>query len=53
MLAAAQAELARSLLGPREDELREQVATLRRSRLDLVDAFETERKRIERRLAAL
>ena len=50
LLAAAQAELARSLLGPREDELREQVATLRRSRLDLVDAFETERKRIERHL---
>lgn len=50
LAAAGQAELARSLLGPREDELREQVATLRRSRLDLVDAFETERKRIERHL---
>ncbi len=48
--AAAQADLARALLGPREDELREQLATLRRSRLDLVDAFETERRRIERHL---
>jgi hypothetical protein len=50
LAAAAQAELARSLLGPREEELRERVAELRRSRLDLVDAFETERRRIERHL---
>jgi signal transduction histidine kinase len=50
VLAAAQAELARALLGPREDELRAHIAELRRSRLDLVDAFETERKRIERHL---
>ncbi len=50
VLAGAQAELARAMLGPREEELREQVAALRRSRLDLVDAFETERKRIERHL---
>jgi signal transduction histidine kinase len=49
-LAAGEAELARSLLGPREDELRRNVAELRRSRLDLVDAFETERARIERHL---
>jgi signal transduction histidine kinase len=48
--AAAQAALARLLLGPREEELRAQVAQLRRSRLDLVDAFETERRRIERHL---
>lgn len=50
LTAAAQAELVRSLLGPREEELRERVAELRRSRLDLVDAFETERRRIERHL---
>ena len=49
-LAAGQAELAKSMLGPREDELRRNVADLRRSRLDLVDAFETERARIERHL---
>lgn len=50
VVAAGQAELARALLGPREDELRAHIAELRRSRLDLVDAFETERKRIERHL---
>ena len=50
VLAAAEASLAKTLLGPREDELRRNVAELRRSRLDLVDAFETERARIERHL---
>lgn len=50
LAAAAQAALARVLIGPREEELRERVAELRRSRLDLVDAFETERRRIERHL---
>ncbi|WP_112247449.1 sensor histidine kinase [Kribbella monticola] len=49
-LAAGQAELAKVMLGPREDELRRNLADLRRSRLDLVDAFETERARIERHL---
>ena len=49
-LAAGEAELARLMLGPREDELRRNLADLRRSRLDLVDAFETERARIERHL---
>jgi signal transduction histidine kinase len=49
-LAGAEAALARALLGPREDELRRNLAELRRSRLDLVDAFETERARIERHL---
>jgi signal transduction histidine kinase len=49
-LAGAEAELAKALLGPREDELRRNLAELRRSRLDLVDAFETERARIERHL---
>ncbi|TWD84115.1 histidine kinase [Kribbella amoyensis] len=49
-LAGAEAELAKAMLGPREDELRRNLAELRRSRLDLVDAFETERARIERHL---
>jgi signal transduction histidine kinase len=49
-LAAGEAELAKAMLGPREDELRRNLAELRRSRLDLVDAFETERARIERHL---
>ncbi|WP_460654821.1 sensor histidine kinase [Kribbella endophytica] len=50
VLAAAEASLAKALLGPREDELRRNLSELRRSRLDLVDAFETERARIERHL---
>jgi signal transduction histidine kinase len=50
VLAGTEAELAKGLLGPREEELRRNVAQLRRSRLDLVDAFETERARIERHL---
>lgn len=50
LLAGAEAELAKAMLGPREDELRRNIAELRRSRLDLVDAFETERQRIERHL---
>lgn len=49
-LAAAQSALARLLLQPGEQELERRIAQLRRSRLDLVDAFETERKRIERHL---
>ncbi len=49
-IAGAEAELASALLGPREEELQRNVAALRRSRLDLVDAFETERARIERHL---
>ena len=48
--AVAQGALARLLLDPREDELRATVADLRRSRVDLVGAFETERRRIERDL---
>ncbi|KAA1395344.1 sensor histidine kinase [Aeromicrobium ginsengisoli] len=50
VLAAAQSSLARILLSPREEELEARVTELRRSRIDLVDAFETERKRIERDL---
>jgi signal transduction histidine kinase len=38
------------MLGPRQEELQRNLAELRRSRLDLVDAFETERARIERHL---
>ncbi len=49
-LAAAQSSLARILLSPREEELEARVTELRRSRIELVDAFETERKRIERDL---
>jgi signal transduction histidine kinase len=49
-LAAGQAALARLLLDPREAELAAAVADLRLSRVRLVDAFETERRRIERDL---
>jgi signal transduction histidine kinase len=49
-LAAGQSSLARILLSPREEELEARVNALRQSRLQLVDAFETERKRIERDL---
>ena len=50
VLAAAQGALARLLLDPQEVRLAAAVADLRRSRIDLVDAFETERRRIERDL---
>ncbi|WP_433169518.1 sensor histidine kinase [Kribbella sp. CA-247076] len=50
VLAGAEAALAKAMLGPRQAELQRNVAELRRSRLDLVDAFETERARIERHL---
>ena len=50
LLAAAQASLARLLLEPAQTRLAAAVADLRRSRVDLVDAFETERSRIERDL---
>ncbi|GGU31564.1 sensor histidine kinase [Nocardioides albus] len=50
LLAAAQASLARLLLEPAHARLAAAVADLRRSRVDLVDAFETERSRIERDL---
>ncbi|WP_205474184.1 sensor domain-containing protein [Nocardioides sp. SYSU D00038] len=49
-LAVGQAALARVLLDPQEARLSAAVAELRRSRVDLVDAFETERRRIERDL---
>ncbi|HWD80817.1 MAG TPA: sensor domain-containing protein [Kribbella sp.] len=50
VIAGAQASLAKAMLGPRQEELQRNLAELRRSRLDLVDAFETERARIERHL---
>jgi signal transduction histidine kinase len=50
VLAGAEASLAKAMLGPRQEELQRNLAELRRSRLDLVDAFETERVRIERHL---
>lgn len=49
-LAVAQAGLARLLLDPNDARLEAAVRDLRRSRVDLVDAFETERRRIERDL---
>ncbi|MFP3989061.1 sensor histidine kinase [Streptomyces sp. E11-3] len=50
LLAGARAELTRLLIAPREAELDRQVTELTRSRVRLVDAFETERRRIERDL---
>ncbi|MEU8218321.1 sensor histidine kinase [Micromonospora taraxaci] len=49
-LACGQAALVRHLLDPPEAQLAEAVQQLRRSRSGLVDAFETERRRIERDL---
>ncbi|MEU6090851.1 sensor domain-containing protein [Streptomyces sp. NPDC047085] len=48
--AGARAELARLLIASREGELGAQVVELTRSRVRLVDAFEAERRRIERDL---
>jgi signal transduction histidine kinase len=50
LLASGQSALARLLLDPQEARLVAAVTELRRSRIDLVDAFETERRRIERDL---
>ncbi|MGA5817604.1 sensor histidine kinase [Kitasatospora sp. NPDC094028] len=50
LLTGAQVALARLLLGPREDDLGHQVVELTRSRARLADAFEAERRRIERDL---
>jgi signal transduction histidine kinase len=49
-LACGQAALVRHLLDPPDARLAEAVQQLRRSRSGLVDAFETERRRIERDL---
>ncbi|MCX5193421.1 sensor domain-containing protein [Streptomyces sp. NBC_00249] len=48
LLAGAQVKTARLLLGPREED--DRVLELTRSRVRLVDAFEAERRRIERDL---
>ncbi|MEU2392687.1 sensor domain-containing protein [Streptomyces sp. NPDC007369] len=48
LVAGTQVRLARALLGPREEDVR--VVELTRSRVRLVDAFEAERRRIERDL---
>ncbi|MFF4729444.1 sensor histidine kinase [Streptomyces mirabilis] len=48
--AGARAELTRLLVAPRDAELGAKVIELTRSRVRLVDAFETERRRIERDL---
>ncbi|MFK0257100.1 sensor histidine kinase [Streptomyces sp. NPDC090445] len=48
LIAGTQVRLARALLGPREEDVR--VVELTRSRIRLVDAFEAERRRIERDL---
>ncbi|MET9576239.1 sensor histidine kinase [Streptomyces sp. DT199] len=50
VLAGARAGLARLLVAPREADLGAQVVELARSRVRLVDAFEAERRRIERDL---
>ncbi|MFD7241321.1 sensor histidine kinase [Streptomyces massasporeus] len=50
VLAGARAGLARLLVAPREADLGDRVVELARSRVRLVDAFEAERRRIERDL---
>ncbi|MEU9860458.1 sensor domain-containing protein [Streptomyces sp. NPDC047971] len=49
-LAGARAALSRALLAPREAELRDRIGEVTASRARLVDAFEAERRRIERDL---
>nr|WP_225448654.1 sensor histidine kinase [Streptacidiphilus sp. P02-A3a] len=49
-LAAGRAEFVRLLLAPRESEVLARVQELTRSRIRLADAFEAERRRIERDL---
>ncbi|TPQ18238.1 sensor histidine kinase [Streptomyces sporangiiformans] len=50
VVAGARAELTRLLIGSREGDLGVRVVELARSRVRLVDAFEAERRRIERDL---
>lgn len=50
ILAAGQASLSRFLLAPRQAELKSYIERLTRSRMSLVEAFEQERRRIERDL---
>jgi signal transduction histidine kinase len=49
-LARAHASITTALLRPRGDELRDRVTALARSRSRLIDAFDVERRRIERDL---
>ncbi|WP_434589924.1 sensor domain-containing protein [Streptomyces sp. A5-4] len=49
-LAGARAQLTRLLLAPREGDLRDELTEVTRSRARLVNAFEAERRRIERDL---
>lgn len=49
-LANTQISIANNLLSPSEEEYKKQIASLKTSRTDLVDAFSVERKRIERDL---
>jgi len=49
-LAGGHATLVRVMLGPYREELYQQVTDLTRSRLRLIDAFDVERRRIERDL---
>ncbi|NEB13258.1 sensor histidine kinase [Streptomyces coelicoflavus] len=50
LAAGARAELTRALVAPRDGDLGARVVELTRSRVRLVDAFESERRRIERDL---
>lgn len=50
VLASTQASISRALLSPRQEELEQQVARLTLSRASLLEAFEAERRRIERDL---
>ncbi|MBP0448471.1 sensor domain-containing protein [Kitasatospora sp. RG8] len=50
LLTVGRVRLVRFLLGPRDEDLGRQVLELTRSRARLVDAFEAERRRIERDL---
>lgn len=50
LLAAAGASLSKLILSPRPEEQEKQLAQLAASRTKIVDAFETERRRIERNL---
>lgn len=50
LFAAAGASLSKMILMPRAEEYERQAATLKASRTKIVDAFESERRRIERNL---
>lgn len=50
LFAALQSTVANALLAPRHDEVERQIARLTVSRMTLLEAFESERRRIERNL---